>query len=178
MLADAGHRLRCRFTSANGIGADTADSVARKVPPAAKTPKLGGFPIVGTKLSCTSFAGATRTTYKWKRGSKTVRGRTTRTYKVARADLGKRVSCSAVARNGTLSTSVSQRVTVPRQCKVPNVRGLTPADAKTRLGNAGCRSTTKRISGSGVPVGRVLGTSPGRGKKRANGARITINVRK
>jgi beta-lactam-binding protein with PASTA domain len=107
-----------------------------------------------------------------------VRGRTKRTYSVGRSDLGKRVSCSAVAKNGTLSTSVSQRVTVPRQCKVPNVRGLTPADAKTKLGNAGCRSTTKRIGGSGVPVGRVLGTSPGKGKKRPNGARITINVRK
>jgi hypothetical protein len=176
--ADAGHKLSCRVTAKNGIGADTADSTGRKVPPAAKSPKLGGFPIVGTKLSCTSFAGATKTTYRWKRGSKTVRGRTGRTYKVSRSDLGKRVACAATARNGTLSTSVSQRVTVPRQCTVPLVRGLTPAAAKTKLGNAGCRSKTKRVTGSGVAVGLVLGTSPAKGKKRPNGTTVTINVRR
>jgi beta-lactam-binding protein with PASTA domain len=69
-------------------------------------------------------------------------------------------------------------VTVPRQCVVPNVRGLLPADARTTLGNAGCRSVVRRVSGSGVPQGRVLGTTPGRKAKRANGARITIRVRR
>jgi beta-lactam-binding protein with PASTA domain len=69
-------------------------------------------------------------------------------------------------------------VTVPRQCAVSNVRGLLPADARTTLGNAGCRSVVRRVSGSGVPQGRVLGTTPGRKAKRANGARITIRVRR
>ena len=36
----------------------------------------------------------------------------------------------------------------------------------------------RRVSGSGVPKGRVPGTTPGRKAKRANGARITIRVRR
>ena len=61
---------------------------------------------------------------------------------------------------------------------MPNVRGLTPAAAKTKLGNAGCRSKISKVSGTGVAKGLVLGTSPARGAKRANGARITIRVRR
>lgn len=176
--ADAGHRLSCRVIADNGAGIDTADSSSRRVPPAAKASKLAGFPIVGTRMTCTSFAGATRTSYRWKRGSSTVRGRTSRTFKVGGADLGKRLTCTATARNGALSTTVSQKVTVPRRCTVLSVRGLTPAAAKAKLGNAGCRSKTKRITGSGVAVGLALGTSPARGAKRANGATITINLRR
>ncbi len=179
VVADAGHTMRCRAIARNGVGADSADSpTSIRIAPGPRQTKLGGFPIVGTKLTCTGFAGATRTTYAWKRGAKTVRGRTKSSYKVSRSDLGKRVTCTATGRSGALVTTVALKVLVPRQCVVPNVRGLLPADAKAKLGGAGCRSTVKRVTGSGVAKGRVLGTTPGRKAKRANGATITIRVRR
>jgi hypothetical protein len=178
VLADAGHSLRCRSTARNGIGAATADSAARGILPAALASKLAGFPINGTSLACTTFAGAATTTYAWKRATRTVRGRTSRTYKIGRADLGKRLTCTATGKKGALSTTATLRLTVPSRCTVPAVRGLTPAAAKTKLGNAGCRSKTSKVSGSGVAKGLVLGTSPARGAKRPNGARIAIRVRR
>ncbi len=124
------------------------------------------------------FSGATSTRYAWKRGTKTVKGRTSRSYKVGRSDLGKRVTCTAVGKAGALSAKATLKLTVPSRCTVPGIRGLTPLAAKTRLGNAGCRSSTRKVSGSGVTKGLALGTSPARGAKRANGARITILVRR
>jgi hypothetical protein len=177
-VAEAGHNLKCRITARNGAGADAADSTARRVGPAARATALAGFPIVGTTLGCTTFAGATSTTYAWKRGTRTVRGRRARTFKISKADLGKRLTCTATGKAGALSAVVTLRVTVPSRCTVPNVRGLTPAAAKTKLGNAGCRSRTSKVTGTGVAKGLVLGTSPARGAKRPNGARITIRVRR
>ena len=69
-------------------------------------------------------------------------------------------------------------MTVPSRCTVAAVRGLTPLAAKTKLGNAGCRSRSSKVKGTGVAKGLVLGTSPARGAKRANGATITIRVRR
>jgi hypothetical protein len=177
-VAEAGHNLKCRITARNGAGADAADSTTRRVGPAARATALAGFPIVGTTLGCTTFAGATSTTYAWKRGTRTVRGRRARTFKIGKADLGKRLTCTATGKAGALSAVVTLRVTVPNRCTVPNVRGLTPAAAKTKLGNAGCRSKTSKVAGTGVAKGLVLGTSPARGAKRPNGARITIRVRR
>jgi hypothetical protein len=177
-LADAGHFLRCRVTAKNPIGSASINSGPRGIPPRAATSKLAGFPIVGLKLTCTTFSGATSTRYAWKRGTRTVRGRKARTYTVGRSDLGRRITCTAVGRSGSLSATATLRISVPSRCTVPGVRGLTPAAAKTRLGNAGCRSSISRVSGSGVLKGLVLSTSPGRGAKRANGARITIRVRR
>jgi hypothetical protein len=178
VLADAGHALKCRVTARNSIGSDTADSTARGIPPAALALKLSGFPISGTRLGCTTFAGATSTTYTWKRGTKIVKGRKARTYRVGSGDLGKRLTCTAMGTNGALVTTVALKLKVPARCTVPNVRSLTPAAAKTKLGNAGCRSKTSKITGSGVATGLVLGTSPAKGAKRANGATITIRVRR
>ena len=95
-----------------------------------------------------------------------------------KADLGKRLTCAATGSNAGGATAVPLSRAVPRQCVVPNVRGLLPADARTKLGNAGCKSAIKRVKGSGVAKGRVLGTTPPRRSKRPNGAKITIRVRR
>ncbi len=176
--ADAGRALRCRAIARNGVGAATVDSAPRVIAPAALTAKLAGFPILGTKLTCTAFAGAATTGYAWKRGTRAVRGRTARTYKIGSADLGKRLTCTATGRKGTLATTVAHGLTVPRRCSVGNVRGLTPAAAQTKLQSAGCRTKLSKVTGSGVKKGLVLGTSPARGAKRDNGTRITIRVRR
>ncbi len=178
VAADAGHQLRCRVTATNPIGSGAINSAPRGIAPVAAANRLAGFPIVGLKLTCTTFAGAASTRYAWKRGTRSVKGRTARTYKIGRSDLGKRLTCTAVGRTGVLSSTATLRLTVPSRCVVPAVRGLTPLAAKTRLGNAGCRSTTTKVSGSGVARGLALSTSPGKGAKRANGARITIRVRR
>jgi len=179
-LADAGHQLHCRATARNGVGAAVASSPgAIRIAPGQRASALAGFPILGTRLTCTDFAGATRTTYAWKRGKRTVAGRRSRTYKITKADLGKRVTCSAGGSNaaGTTKAPPMSRV-VPRLCSVPNVRGLLPAAAKTKLANAGCRSVVRRVKGRGVAKGHVLGTTPPRRSKRPNGTRITIRVRR
>ncbi len=178
VLADAGHLVRCRVTARNPIGSAAAVSATRGIAPVAAATRLAGFPIVGLKLTCTTFSGARTTSYAWKRGTRTVRGRTARTYKVAKADLGKRLTCTATGRAGALVSKATLRITVPRRCVVPAVRGLTPAAAKNRLGNAGCRTRTVTVAGSGVKKGLVLGTSPAKKAKLANGARITIKVRR
>jgi hypothetical protein len=178
VLADAGHFLRCRITAKNAIGTGAINSAPRGIPPVAAARKLAGFPIVGLRLTCTTFSGATATGYAWKRGTRTVRGRTARTYLVGRSDLGKRLACTAVGRAGTLSTTATLRLTVPSRCVVPSVRGLTSAAAKTRLGNAGCRTRSIKVAGTGAAPGLALGTSPARGAKLANGARITIRIRR
>ncbi len=178
VVADAGRSLRCRAVARNGVGAATVDSAPRAIAPAALATKFAGFPIVGTKLTCTAFAGATTTGYAWKRGTRAVKGRKARTYAVAKADLGKRLTCTATGRKGALVTKAALSLTVPKRCTVGNVRGLTPPAAQTKLGNAGCRTKVSKVTGSGVKKGLVLGTSPARGAKRDNGARITIRVRR
>ena len=160
-LADAGHTLRCRAIARNGISAPSALSPTTiRIAPGARAKAITGFPIIGTRLSCTDFAGATRTTYVWKRGARAIAGKRTRSYKIVKADLGKRLTCAATGSNAGGATAVSLSRAVPRQCVVPNVRGLLPADARTKLGNAGCKSAIKRVKGSGVAKGRVLGTTP------------------
>jgi hypothetical protein len=178
VIADAGQPLHCRSTARNGIGSAGADSAPRTIAPAARSATLGGFPIIGTKLRCTTFAGAARVVYRWSRGTTRVVHRTARTYRVGRGDLGWRLTCTAVARNGALSTTAAQRVLVPRRCTVPAVRGLLPAAARARLGAAGCKASTRRLIGRGVGRGRALGTSPRAGTRRANGTVVTVNLRK
>ncbi len=178
VVADAGLQLHCRSTARNGIGAAGADSAARTIAPAATTAALGGFPVLGTKLTCTAFAGAAQVTYRWSRGTTRVVHRNAQTYRVGRGDLGWRLTCTAVARSGALSTTAVQRVRVPRFCTVPTVRGLLLAAARVRLGAAGCATSPKRMIGRGVGRGRVLGTSPRKGTRRPNGAVVTVNVRK
>jgi hypothetical protein len=175
---DAGHQLRCRVTAKNAIGSRAINSLPRGILPFAAAKALTGFPIVGLKLTCTTFSGATSTRYTWKRGTTTVRSRTARTYKVGRSDLGKRVTCTAVGRAGSLRATATLKLTVPSRCVVPGVRGLTPAAAKARLGNAGCRTRSIKVAGSGVARGLAHGTSPARGAKLANGGRITIRFRR
>ena len=178
-LADAGHALRCRAIARNGIAAPSAMSPTTiRIAPGARANAITGFPIIGTRLTCTDFAGATRTTYIWKRGARAIGGKRTRSYKIVKADLGKRLTCAATGSNAGGATTVSLSRAVPRQCIVPNVRGLLPADARTKLGNAGCKSAVKRVKGSGVAKGRVLGTTPPRRAKRPNGTTITIRVRR
>jgi hypothetical protein len=178
-LADAGHVLHCRATARTGVAAAAADSPTTiRIAPGARATAITGFPIIGTRLTCTDFAGATRTTYVWKRGARAISGKRTRSYKIVKADLGKRLTCAATGANAGGSTTVSLSRAVPRQCVVPNVRGLLPADARTTLANAGCKSVVKRVKGSGVARGRVLGTTPPRRTRRPNGTTITIRVRR
>jgi beta-lactam-binding protein with PASTA domain len=107
-----------------------------------------------------------------------VRSRTARTFKVGAGDVGRRLTCSATGRSGALRTTATLRITVPARCVVPGVRGLTLGAARTKLGNAGCRTRTSMVTSTALASGLVLGTSPARGARRPNGSRITIRVRR
>ena len=178
-VADAGRDLACRTTVANAIGTDTATSAARRIAPVALTSRLTGFPIRGSSLACSGFVGAgTIVTYRWRRGSKLVTGQVARTYRLSSADLGRRITCSATGTSGPASTAVTSSLAIPRRCVVPRVRGLSGAHAATRLGNAGCRVRVRNVAGAGVKRGFALSTSPATGVRLANGARVTLRVRK
>lgn len=136
-------------------------------------PKVAGFPIVGTRLTCpNTVTGATATTTKWNRGTTVVA--TTAGYLVTTVDRTRSLTCTVTATGpGGTTTATSAARTVPGVCRVPATRGLTILKAKTALANRGCRSTVTRLTGTGVAVGRVLGTTPGAGIIRANGTTIT-----
>ena len=65
------------------------------------------------------------------------------------------------------------------QCKVPQLKGKSPGQAGTLLRQHDCGlGKTTKASGSGVPKGKVLRSSPGAGSVRGNGFKVNIVVRK
>ncbi len=176
--ADAGHDLRCRITARNAIGSSTGDLAAARIAPAARSTRLTGFPIVGTRLTCTAFTGATSRALPLE-AQRSHRPRPHGAQlQVGAADLGRRVTCSATARSGSSSATAALSRRIPSRCVVPMVRGLPAADAKTRSAtSAAGRGSGGRAASASSP-GLVLGTSPREGTRRPNGAAIVLRVRR
>ena len=62
--------------------------------PAGK-PRVKGVVAVGKTVSCDDSSVPGRTVgYRWQRGGKVVRGKTQRTYRVTRADAGRKLACA------------------------------------------------------------------------------------
>jgi hypothetical protein len=120
--ADYSHQVACRASAANEGGTATATSVAKKVAAgpaltATTKPSITGTAKVGKKL--TAKAGkwspaATSYGYQWKRGGASIKGATKPTYKLVKADKGKKVTVTVTAKltgyaNGS-ATSTSVKV--------------------------------------------------------------------
>jgi hypothetical protein len=56
-------------------------------------PVLKGRAKVGRTLTCVAPAALERPTYRWLRAGRTIKGATSRTLKLRKADGGRRVSC-------------------------------------------------------------------------------------
>jgi PASTA domain len=186
--ADSGHGVSCRVTATNIIGSAGATSNTITVAPATtitvapgltRRVVITGASIVGTRLACdrTGIHGATATRTTWRRAAKVIA--TTATYRVRRADLGKRLTCQVEATNpgGTL-TSTSRSRLIPTRCRVPALRGKPLARARERAGLAGCRTRTIRKTGTGVTKGAVLRTNPAAKAVLPHGATVTLTTRR
>lgn len=169
-----------RVTDAAGNVTQTTRTVTvvAPVPVVNAAARVVGSPILGTRVSCKAeVSNTTASSVSWRRGTKVIA--TTATYRIAKADLGKRIRCvlTATGAGGTVTTASPPR-TIPARCVVPATRGLKVAVARTRLADRGCRSRVVRVIGTGVARTRVLGTVPGRGTSIANGATVTVRVRR
>lgn len=120
--ADVDHGVSVRVTATNGTTSATSTSAAVAGRAAAlrntRKPVAKGTPRVGKTL--TADAGAwtpapTGTTYQWLRNGAAVRGATKRTFRLTRADQGKKVAVRVtVSRAGSTSaaaTSAARKVT-------------------------------------------------------------------
>lgn len=177
------YTVTLRATDAAGNATETARSITVVAPPPAPplvtlAAKVTGTPIIGTRLTCpATVSNTTSSSVEWRRGTRIVAR--TLTYRIAAADLGKRLQCAVTASGpGGTATSTSAPRMIPARCIVPATRGLKVTDARTRLANRGCRSRIVRVKGTGVARGRVLGTAPTRGSSVLNGVTITVRVRR
>ena len=100
-----GKKVACEVTTTKSGHSLTQDSDTVSVAAApiknTKLPTISGTPKVGRKLTCkpgswtpkpTSFA------YQWLRNGKKIKGATTSTYKLGRADKGRKVACKVTAK--------------------------------------------------------------------------------
>ncbi len=110
--ADAGFAITCSVTAANNVGPATASSAALAIaaikPVNTAAPKIGKVAIGKlAKVSTGTWVGAASITYKyqWYRGSAKIKGATKSSYKVAKADKGKKLSCRVTATDRAGSTT-------------------------------------------------------------------------
>lgn len=170
-------------TSKGLVPADTDGALdiyeARLAPVIVSRARVAGFVSVGSLLTCrTSIHNGETQRYVWRRDGQLV-SRAGR-YRISSLDLGAHVSCEVTATSlaGVTKVTRSNQREVPRRFTVPRTRGLSRTAAVAKLGNLGAAMTIHVVVGSGVPVGRVLGTVPRAGSIRRNGALVTILVRK
>lgn len=179
--ADAGHTIGCTVTATNATGSTSASAGQIAVAPHVVTRAgLRGISVVGTKLTCDTrgFVGQTSLSYRWRRGATFTAVRTA-TYTLSKLDLGRRVTCVASATNaaGTVTSTTVPRA-IPKTCRVPKLRGVTPGRAFTIAGLAGCRVRVTRVAGTGVKKGTVLRSAPPAGTRLPNGTRVRLFVRR
>jgi serine/threonine-protein kinase len=80
---------------------------------------------------------------------------------------------SAVAKGTRVTLAVS---TGPGSSPLPDVAGLTAAQASTKLEQAGFKPTTERQPSATVPSGRVIATNPSAGTEAQAGSAVTVLI--
>jgi beta-lactam-binding protein with PASTA domain len=80
---------------------------------------------------------------------------------------------SVVAKGTRVTLAVS---TGPGSSPLPDVAGLTAAQASTKLEQAGFKPTTEKQSSATVPSGRVIATNPSAGTEAQAGSAVTVLV--
>jgi hypothetical protein len=68
------------------------------------TPKISGYAAVGMTLSITGTPTGTTLSYRWKRNGAAISGATKSTYKVATADLGKKLTVTVTSKRSGYTT--------------------------------------------------------------------------
>jgi hypothetical protein len=115
------YSLSVRSVNIVGTSEATSSVSVRPLPPApsfVSAPRVYGPLVVGGTLTCDvgQLSPTLTYTYTWSRGTSAIAGATTRTYVVKSVDLGKTLSCGAVATNlaGSLSRSAPATTAVLR----------------------------------------------------------------
>lgn len=191
--ADHGTAVQCQVTATNAAGTVVATSVALLLPtpappapaPAPPTntarPTFGGPLRTGLKTTCTAgtWSGATGFAFAWLRNGTTIAGAATAAYTLQAADAGKALQCRVTASGAGGSTVAESAPAVPaKACIVPTLVGATLATARTRLTRANCAvgRITRKLSANAP--GRVLASSPAKGKNLAAGAKVALTLSK
>ena len=173
-VADQGSRMAVRVRGARSdfmpvhvTSALTSAVTPGAAPRATKAPSVSGTARLGSTLKAStgtwSASGATYS-YQWRRGGKAIKGATKRTYKLKKADVGKRVSvrvtASLAGRDDGASSSAAKKV----------AKGKPKVTAKVKNVKAGKRAKV-------VVRVKVAGLAKPRGTVRVKYGKKTIKVK-
>ncbi|MDX6346924.1 MAG: hypothetical protein QOF84_1714 [Streptomyces sp.] len=120
---DYNHKIACRASAANEGGTATATSAAKTVAvgpelTATTKPSIKGTAKVGNKLTAkpgTWSPAATSYGYVWKRAGKAISGATKSTYKLVKADKGKKITVTVTAkRTGYAGGKATSKSVTPK----------------------------------------------------------------
>jgi hypothetical protein len=194
VAADVGHQVACRVTASYPDGSAIAFAVGVSVPvPLPGAPVNTGLPVVsgattsGSVLSCSTGAWTASPTgyaYAWLLDGSDVAGQTAGAYTILETDVGHELSCRVTAANpgGSASAfavgvSVSAPVTVPVECVVPSLQGVTLASARRRLVHAHCAvGRVTRVHSRSVRRGRVIRASVATNTHHRHGFKVSLRV--
>jgi PASTA domain len=201
--ADVGQHVYVRVTATNGGGSateysDTTQLVRAAGPRNGAPPVVSGTAIVGEALIASdgTWTGPQpiRFAYQWQAcdaagsGCVNLQGDILSFIELRPAHVGKRLRVVVTATNidGSRSATseasavvVAAKVTPPVRCVVPNVRGRSLKQAKSRLRRAHCRpGRIVRAFSASVRRGRVISQSPRPGARMKQGTRIKLVVSK
>ena len=151
--------------------------------PKAKTkPRLVGPDVVGYRIGCRNgswaWPGGASFTIEWLRGGKVRPGQTTTSYRIANADVGKKIACRVTlhATTGSLATATSSGSTAGvrlRLVKAPRIVGTPSVGSTLQCTTGSWTHTTKLthtlvwrrdgtiISGASLPKHRVVAADAG-----------------
>jgi hypothetical protein len=195
---DPGRRLIAGVIASNAGGdsdeepSNPTDPVLPAVPTNQVGPTISGKAQQGQTLTAdpgTWSNSPTGYAYQWKQcasagtGCSNIADASASSYRVAGADVGKRLVVEVVAVNAgghsAPATSSPTGVVVGLKCHVPKVVGLKLAKAKARIRARHC--TVGRITRKGsspAKKGRVLWQSPKAGRTLPNRAKVKLRVGK
>jgi hypothetical protein len=201
--ADVGYRvyLRVTATNAGGSGTEYSDSTSlvRAAGPFNTAPPLvSGTATVGEALTASDgiWTGPQpiRFTYQWQAcdaagtGCVDLHGDRLSFIELRPAHLSKRLRVIVTATNvdgsraavsDASASVVAPRVTRQVRCVVPNVRGRSLKQAKSRIRRAHCKTgQVVRTYSRSVRRGRVISQAPKAGARKQQGARIRLVVSK
>jgi hypothetical protein len=201
--ADVGYHVYFRVTATNAAGSGTEYSdptplVRARGPINTAPPLVGGTAIVGEDLTASDgmWTGPQpiQFAYQWQAcdpaGAACVDlpGARASFIELEPAHVGKRLRIVVTATNVDGSRSVAsqasaavlaRQVTPQVRCVVPNVRGRTLKQAKSRIQRAHCKpGRVARAYSRSVRRGRVISQTPRPGARMKQGARVSIVVSK
>lgn len=179
---DASAALQCRVTGSSAAGRSSSISPPLAISPAPPPepeapPEIRGGARVGNRVSCQvgTWLGSPTIEVAWLVDG-VENGAANAAYRITGQDLGHALQCKAIASTPNyVVESISAPVVVELACVVPRLKGVTLADARTRLERARCtlgKVTTARAKG--VAAGKVVSSKPAAGKNLPAGAKVAL----